>query len=176
VIAPRQHGNRRYVGWQPWDLAFPLPCRRPYGGRNDWYLSPLGAIEAVVPDQIRQGQFWNSEEKFSLTVENINGKPIQSFSVESEHFLSHQSLHRPFEEHLWTWDQPVAPGQEQMLERKLYPLAMAQSLPAGSFFLTRLHLPTAASGNQSSAANASTSSGATNSIPTRKSYPLCKGR
>ena len=48
------------------------------------------------------GDFWNTTENFSLTVENISEKAIQSFALESEHFLSPQYLHRPFEGRSWT--------------------------------------------------------------------------
>jgi hypothetical protein len=74
------------------------------------------------------GDFWNTSDKFSLTVENISGKPIQSFALESEHFLSPQYLHRPFADHRWTSDQPIAPGQRQTLERKAYPPAEQQTV------------------------------------------------
>jgi hypothetical protein len=80
------------------------------------------------------GDFWNATENFSLTVENISGKAIQSFALESEHFLSPQYLHRLFEGRRWTWDQTVGPGQQQTLKRKSYPSTMAQSLLGWAFF------------------------------------------
>jgi hypothetical protein len=74
------------------------------------------------------GDFWNTAEQFSLTVENVSGKPIQSFALESGQFLAPQYLHRPFEGHLWAWEKPVAPGQQQTLERKSYPAAQQQAV------------------------------------------------
>jgi Multicopper oxidase len=86
------------------------------------------------PVKFIAGDFWNAQGKFSLTVENISGKPIQSFVLESEHFLSPQYLHRPFEQHRWVWDQPVAPGRSQTLERKSYAQAAGQSVLGWVFF------------------------------------------
>lgn len=80
------------------------------------------------PIKIVAPELWNKTEGISLTVENISGKPIKSFTLESEQFLSPQYLHRPFGGHRWTWDQPVAPGQQQVLQRKSYSPAEQQNL------------------------------------------------
>jgi hypothetical protein len=84
------------------------------------------------PLKFSAGKFWNAD-KFSLTVENISGKPIQSFALESEHFLSPQYLHRPFAEHRWTGEQPLAPGAQQVLEKNAYPPAAAQAVLGWAF-------------------------------------------
>jgi hypothetical protein len=86
------------------------------------------------PIKLVNGEFWNKPEAVSLTVENMSGKPIQSFVLESEHFLSPQYLHRPFEGHRWIWDQAVAPGQRQVLQQKSYPLAAQQGVLGWVFF------------------------------------------
>jgi manganese oxidase len=80
------------------------------------------------PIKVAAAELWNKTEGISLTVQNISGKPIKSFAFESEQFLSLQYLHRPFEGHRWMWDQPIAPGQQQVLERKSYPLATQHSM------------------------------------------------
>jgi len=80
------------------------------------------------------GDFWNATGKFALTIENISGKPIQSVILESEHFLSLQYLHRPFEAHQWESNQPLASEQAQVIERKAYPPAIAQAILGWAFF------------------------------------------
>jgi len=86
------------------------------------------------PIKFTAGNFWNTSDNFSLAIENISGKPIQRFTLESEHFLSPQYLHRPFEGHRWEDDQPLEPGQKQTLEKKAYPLAVQQSVLGWVFF------------------------------------------
>jgi hypothetical protein len=85
------------------------------------------------PLKFTAGDFWNTSNQFSLTIENTSGKPIQSFVLESEHFLSPQYLHRPFEGHRWVWDEPVAAGQRQTLERKSYSAGAGQNVLAWVF-------------------------------------------
>jgi Multicopper oxidase len=88
----------------------------------------------LCPIKFISGNFWNAPEKFSLGIENMSGKPIDSFVLESEHFLAPQYLHRPFEGHQWVGDRPVAPGQRGVLERKAYPAALAQAIQGWVFF------------------------------------------
>jgi hypothetical protein len=85
------------------------------------------------PIKFVSGDFWNTESKFSLSIENVSGKPIQSIVLESEHFLSPQYLHRPFEGSNWTSDRTLAPGQQLSLERKAYPPALALSILGWAF-------------------------------------------
>ncbi len=80
------------------------------------------------PIKFVSGDFWDKADKFSLIVENISGKLIQSFAVESEHFLSPEYLHRPFEGHRWTSDQPLAPGETRSLEKKAYSANISQGI------------------------------------------------
>jgi len=80
------------------------------------------------PIKFVSGSFWTTDDQFSLTVENISGKSIQSFTLESEHFLAPQYLRRPFQGHSWTGEQPVGPGQEQTLERKAFPPTEQQAV------------------------------------------------
>jgi len=82
----------------------------------------------ACPIKFVAGDFWNAPEKFSLTIENTSGKPIESVALESEHFLSPQYLYRPFEGSRWAWDQPILPGQKQLLVKKAYPPAVEQSV------------------------------------------------
>jgi hypothetical protein len=86
------------------------------------------------PIKFVAGDFWNTAEQFSLMVENISGEPIQSLALESEQFLAPQYLHRPFEGHLWAWDNPIPPGQQQMLQRKSYPATQQQTVLGWAFF------------------------------------------
>jgi manganese oxidase len=85
------------------------------------------------PVKFVAGSFWNTD-KFSLTIENVSGKAIQSVILESEHFLSPQYLHRPFEGHRWTWDRTVAAGERQAIERQAYAPVLAQSVQGWVFF------------------------------------------
>jgi hypothetical protein len=81
------------------------------------------------------GDFWNTTENFSLTVENISEKAIQSFALESEHFLSPQFTYIVrLRGAAGQGDQTVGPGQQQTLKRKSYPSTMAQSLLGWAFF------------------------------------------
>jgi FtsP/CotA-like multicopper oxidase with cupredoxin domain len=80
------------------------------------------------PIKLAAGNFWNATEQFSLTLENVSGKTIQSFALESEQFLAPQYLHRPFQGHLWGWEQPLAPGQQQTLSRKAYSPSEQQTI------------------------------------------------
>jgi hypothetical protein len=84
--------------------------------------------------KLTAGDFWNSPDKFSLTVENISGKPVQNFALETEHFLAPQYLHPPFEGHRWTSDQPLAPHQQQTLEKKAYAPAAAHAVLGWAFY------------------------------------------
>jgi hypothetical protein len=80
------------------------------------------------PIKFVTGDFWNSSDQFSLTVENVSGKPIQNFTLQAEHFLAPQYLRRPFEGSRWTSEKPLAPGQQQIVEEKAYPATVAQTL------------------------------------------------
>ena len=80
------------------------------------------------PVKFVSGNFWDDAEKFSLSVENVSGKPIQSLAVEAEQFLSPQYLHRPFEGHRWSSDQILAAGETRSLEQKAYPASVRQSV------------------------------------------------
>jgi hypothetical protein len=82
----------------------------------------------TCPVKFVSGNFWDDTEKFSLSVENVSGKPIQSFAVEAEQFLSPQYLHRPFDGHRWSSDQALAPGETRTLEQKAYPASIRQSV------------------------------------------------
>jgi manganese oxidase len=73
------------------------------------------------PIQFVSGSFWNTDDKFSMKIENVSDKPIKSLTMESDYFLSEQYLHRPFQEHMWAANQTIAPGQQYTLEKKSYP-------------------------------------------------------
>jgi hypothetical protein len=74
------------------------------------------------------GDFWNAPDKYSVTIENASGKLIQNVVLESEHFLSPQYLHRPFEEHRWIANHPMEPGQQQTVEKKAYSQSAGQNI------------------------------------------------
>jgi hypothetical protein len=86
------------------------------------------------PLKLSGGSFWDVAEKYSVTVENVSGKPIQSFALEAEHFLSPQYLHRPFEGHQWESDHTIAPGQQQTIEKKAYSQSTGQDILGWVFF------------------------------------------
>ena len=85
------------------------------------------------PIKLLSGNFWDVSDQFSLTLENISGKTIQSVGIESAQFLAPQYLRRPFQAHLWSWDHPLAPGQQQILQRNSYPPAEQQSVQGWVF-------------------------------------------
>jgi hypothetical protein len=70
------------------------------------------------PVQFVSGNFWNTD-KFSLTVKNTSGKAIKQWELTSEHFLSPQFLHHPFDAD-WTTPGAIATGADQTLEKKAY--------------------------------------------------------
>jgi hypothetical protein len=85
------------------------------------------------PIRFISGSFWNADDKFSMTIENTSGKPIKSLALESDHFLSAQYLHRPFQDHQWTANQTIAPGQQYTLEKKAYPASEQQKILGWAF-------------------------------------------
>jgi manganese oxidase len=85
------------------------------------------------PIEFLSGNFWNRDDQFSLTIKNTSGKPIQSLTVESAHFLSAQYLHRPFQGHQWITKETIAPGQEYTVEKKAYPVNDEQKILGWAF-------------------------------------------
>jgi hypothetical protein len=80
------------------------------------------------PLKFVSGDFWNTAGKFSLMVENISGKPMKTFSLEAEHFLAPQYLHRPFSGGHWSSGETIVPGGQTTLEMKDYPAALEQAV------------------------------------------------
>jgi hypothetical protein len=71
------------------------------------------------PLQFVSGSFWSDAGKYSVTVKNISGKPIQRWSLTFEHFLAPQYLHHPFQAD-WPGVGPIAAGEKQTLEKAAY--------------------------------------------------------
>jgi manganese oxidase len=72
------------------------------------------------PIKFVRGDFWSKLQNFSLTVENISGKPISNLELEAEQFLAPQYLHQPFEGHSWVSSQRLAVGEQRELTEKSY--------------------------------------------------------
>jgi Multicopper oxidase len=87
----------------------------------------------ACPAAFTQGDFWQHPEAFSLTVKNTSSKKIVSMSIISEMFLTPQDLRRPFNFD-WQMTQPIAPGQEETLQRAGVRAASAQSVLGWVFF------------------------------------------
>jgi manganese oxidase len=85
------------------------------------------------PLKFVRGNFWDNPEQFSLAVENVSGKPIQSFILGAEQFLSPGNLHRPFEGNHWSSDQGLATGETRAIEQKAYPPSISQSIQGWVF-------------------------------------------
>jgi hypothetical protein len=71
------------------------------------------------PLQFVSGEFWNTTDEYRLKVKNVSGKKIKSLGLVFEHFTAPQLLHHPFVD-TWTFNQPIEPGHEQIMEMKGY--------------------------------------------------------
>jgi manganese oxidase len=87
------------------------------------------------PLKLISGDFWNSE-KFSLTVQNMSGRRIRSFTLMSEHLLGPQYLHRPFADAEWAGNQPIPSEGQEILEKKAYLPAKSKQIIGWVFFPT----------------------------------------
>jgi manganese oxidase len=80
------------------------------------------------------GDFWQHPERFALKVKNIGDKPIAKFTLTSEMLLAPMDLRRPYN-FQWSFSgKPIAPGQEQALEKPGAPAAAAQNVMGWVFF------------------------------------------
>jgi len=70
------------------------------------------------PLQFVSGNFWNAD-KYDLTVKNVSGKKIKSFTLAFEHFVAPQFLRHPFLD-TWASSQPFEAGSNQTVEMKAY--------------------------------------------------------
>jgi len=68
------------------------------------------------PVQVLSGDFWHEPGKFTLRVKNTASKTIRTLALRSGYFLTPQDL-RPFPG-VWSLQEPLAPGQEQILQLK----------------------------------------------------------
>lgn len=80
-----------------------------------------------------EGEFWKHPETAALTVKNVSGKPVSSFSLVSEMLLSPQDLRRPFNPD-WSSSKPLAPGESETLEKPGSPAASARIVQGWVFF------------------------------------------
>jgi manganese oxidase len=85
------------------------------------------------PVKFLSGDFWSTSAKFTLTVENVSGKPIKSLSLTSEHFLAPLDLRRPFDSQ-WSWNEIIPADHRQTLEKSAYAPASAQAVMGWVFF------------------------------------------
>ena len=79
------------------------------------------------------GDLWLHPEIFTLRVKNTGSKTITSLAVTSEMFLAPQDLRRPFNSG-WTLTKPIAPGQEETLEKQGIRASSAQAVLGWVFF------------------------------------------
>jgi manganese oxidase len=91
------------------------------------------ASERPCPLAFVGGDFWKHPEGSTLTIKNISGKPISSFTLVSEMLLSPQDLRRPFDAQ-WSWSKPLAAGEQQTLSKPGIPVASAQTVLGWVFF------------------------------------------
>ena len=85
------------------------------------------------PLEFVSGDFWNNPDKFTLSVKNVSGKPIQSLNLTPEMLFTPQELIRPFDAE-WSFRGLIPPGQEQHLEKPGMQSASAQSVMGWVFF------------------------------------------
>jgi manganese oxidase len=71
------------------------------------------------PLQFTAGDFYGTSKKYSVTVKNLSDKPIKQLTLEFEHFIAPQYLHRPFDPR-WTSSTAVPPGGSVTLEKDSY--------------------------------------------------------
>lgn len=79
------------------------------------------------------GDFWKHPENFTLTVKNTGSKTITGLRLMPEMFLAPQDLRRPFNAE-WSSAKPIAPGQEQTLEKPGIRADSAQTVLGWVFF------------------------------------------
>jgi hypothetical protein len=70
----------------------------------------------ACPVKFGAGDFWQDPEKATLEVKNISGKAIANMSLNSEMFLAPQDL-RQTHGGPWVSSKPMAPGEQQTLEK-----------------------------------------------------------
>lgn len=107
---------------------------------EDHMEAGMMAVYTIYEDSARQcplafigGDFWKDPNEATLTIKNISGKPIGSFTLTSEMLLSQQDLRRPFNAD-WSWSKPLAAGEQQTLKKAAVPAASAQSVLGWVFF------------------------------------------
>ena len=71
------------------------------------------------PVKFVSGDFYGDAKKYSVTVENTSAKPIKQLSLEFEHFIAPQFLHRPFDSQ-WIAPNPIPVGASETLEKPAY--------------------------------------------------------
>ena len=79
------------------------------------------------------GDFWKHPEKISLVVKNTSDKPIASFTLTSEIFMTPQDLRRPYRGE-WPSKAIISPGQELTLEKPGSLATGAQAVLGWAFF------------------------------------------
>jgi hypothetical protein len=87
----------------------------------------------ACPLALVSGDFWKHPDNFTLTIKNVNGKPITKVSLISEMLFTPQDLRRPYNAE-WTSAKPILPNQEQLLEKPDMNVASAQAVLGWVFF------------------------------------------
>ncbi|HZQ18591.1 MAG TPA: multicopper oxidase domain-containing protein [Terriglobales bacterium] len=87
----------------------------------------------ACPAQFTAGDFWQHPESFSLTVKNTSSKKIMSMSIVTEMFLAPLDLRRAFNFE-WSLDHPIAPGEEETLQKPGIRASSAQSVLGWVFY------------------------------------------
>jgi hypothetical protein len=90
-------------------------------------------VARECPVAIKQGDFWNHPDSFSLTVKNTGRKKITNMTLISETLLTPQALQRPFNAE-WSSKEPIPPGADSTLSKPGMRAEIARSVMGWVFF------------------------------------------
>ena len=89
--------------------------------------------QCTSPIKFVSADFWNTPDKFRVTVKNVGSKPIKSVTVRFDHMMAAQYRRRPYEP-FWIWTKPIQPGEEQTFEMQGYLHNLAATVPGWVLF------------------------------------------
>lgn len=67
------------------------------------------------PVEFASADFYETPEKFRITIKNVGSKPIRHVTATFDHLMTAQYRRRPFNNE-WSWDTNLQPGQQQTFE------------------------------------------------------------